>query len=397
MAQPKDLLEAFELFNQASAELSAAYAALQDQVARLNDELAEANLRLRQQLQEKEQLSQRLNLLLNLLPGAVLVLDAADRVQDLNPEARRIFGSQPVPGDDWAELAARRLETLEQGEWLLRPVSPGGLDKRLNISYNRLPDDNGQILLVQDVTESQALRDARQRQQRLSAMGEMLANLAHQLRTPLSAALLYASQLQSPALDASGRERFTGKTVARLRQLETLINDMLRFVKGPSETAGNCMLDQLLAELDALFQPLFAAGGLHLLLENSAGDAQLKGGRELLVSVIGNLLQNALQFSPPAGYVWLAARRVGAAVEITVRDQGPGIAPSKQARLFEPFYTTRAEGTGLGLAVLREVIEELGGMVWVNSREGAGAAFGVRIPLAAGPALQSGEGGQEHD
>lgn len=396
MAEPKDLLQAFELFNQVSAELSAAYAALQDQVARLNDELAEANLRLRQQLHEKEQLSQRLNLLLNLLPGAVLVLDAAGCIQDLNPEARRIFGTAPVPGDDWAVLAAARLESLEQGEWLLRPVSPGGAEKRLNISYNRLPDDSGQILLVQDVTESQALREARQRQQRLSAMGEMLANLAHQLRTPLSAALLYGSQLQSPALDASGRERFTEKTVARLRQLETLINDMLRFVKGPSDTGGTSTLDQLLVALDALFQPLFAASEQHLAVENSAGDAHLKGGRELLVSVIGNLLQNALQFSPPAGRVTLSARRVEAAIEITVRDQGPGIALARQARLFEPFYTTRAEGTGLGLAVLREVIEELGGMVWVNSREGAGAEFGVRVPLATGPALQSGGGGQEH-
>ncbi|MEW6611523.1 MAG: sensor histidine kinase [Pseudomonadota bacterium] len=392
------LVEAFQLFTEVSDQLTQAYQHLQAQVARLNDELTEANLRLREQLEEKEKLSRRLDLLLNLLPGAVLVLDGAEVVQDLNQEARRIFGDSIGKGTSWRGILGQQLRSRGQGEWVLQ-AAPDEPERRLVISHNRLPEQGGQILLVQDVTEAQALREAMQRQQRLSAMGEMLANLAHQLRTPLAAALLYTSQLQGGDLDAALRQRFAGRVLTRLRHLEALINDMLRFVKGETDTGQSVAVSALLQDLRQLMEHWFAEKQVMLRIENGAGEERVVGAQEALAGVLGNVLHNALHFSPTGGTVTLSAQPTGAMVEFRVADQGPGIAAAVQERLFEPFFTTRAEGNGLGLAIVREAVTQLGGEVWVKSRPGAGAVFGVRLPRAGRLAAlaSAGKAGEVND
>lgn len=380
---PQELVEAFQLFNEVSGRLTLAYEELRGQVAQLNHELADANLQLRRQLEEKERLSRRLDLLLSLLPGAVIVLDENELIQDGNPEARRIFGETLLKGTEWRHLAASRLQSLGEGEWRLMPLAAGMGEKRLSISSQQLPEQGGRILLVQDVTEAQRMREAVQRQKRLSAMGEMLANLAHQLRTPLAAAMLYASQLNEPHLTPEDRARFQDRLIRRLQYLEKLINDMLRFVKGEADSGARTVLMQVLDDVAQVMEPVFKQKKIRFHVDNQAGDCLLTGSREVLAGVLTNILSNAAHFSPAEAVVSLVTRPTEQAVEIRIQDRGPGISPAQQERLFEPFFTTRAEGTGLGLAIVREVVTQLGGAVWAESEPGRGALFGIRVPLAA--------------
>lgn len=197
----QELQRAFDVFNQVSAELTQAYAALQGRVESLTTELAVANGELRRQYQEKEALSERLTLLLNALPAGVVVLDSAARVSEANPAARAMLGEH-VLGSDWARLAGVRLmPTDAPDEWQLGP-------QRVSIAESPLDSAGGRILLLHDITVAHGLKADLERNQRLAAMGEMAASLAHQLRTPLATALLYSANLAQPALSDAARARF---------------------------------------------------------------------------------------------------------------------------------------------------------------------------------------------
>ena len=229
--------------------------------------------------------------------------------------------------------------------------------------------------------EKEALRESVQRRERLAAMGEMAARLAHQLRTPLATALLYAAQLGAPSLPAAERARFAGKTVDRLRHLERLIDNMLQFVRGVSAGSEPVAVAGLLHEAFETMEPQALARGLLIDLVDESAGCMLRADRQALVGALLSLVENAVQACAPGGRVCLAATGADAEIVFRVSDNGAGIAPEVQARLFEPFFTTRNGGTGLGLAIVRAVAEAHGGSVAVRSGEGAGSEFVLRLPL----------------
>jgi two-component system sensor histidine kinase FlrB len=229
--------------------------------------------------------------------------------------------------------------------------------------------------------EKEAQREAVQRRERLAAMGEMAARLAHQLRTPLATALLYSAQLGNPDLPAAKRADFAGKTVDRLRHLERLIEDMLLFVRGVSAGLEPVAAAELLRDVFETMEPQALARGLLLELNDETEGCMLKSDRQGLTGALLSLLENAVQACAPGGRVCLAASRLDAEVAFRVSDNGAGIAPEVQARLFEPFFTTRNGGTGLGLAIVRAMAEAHGGSIAVRSGEGTGSEFVLRLPL----------------
>ena len=225
-SKAEELQRAFAVFNQVSHELTQAYMALQARVESLTSELAVANGELRRQYQEKEALSERLSLLLNALPAGVVVLDSAARVGEANPAARQMFGDA-VLGGEWSRVQAELIATVAPDEWLLGA-------RRVSIAESPLDSAGGRLLLVHDITAAHALKANAERNQRLAAMGEMAASLAHQLRTPLATALLYSANLAQPDLSETARTRFAGKAAEQLRRLERLIQDVLLFTRGES-------------------------------------------------------------------------------------------------------------------------------------------------------------------
>jgi two-component system sensor histidine kinase FlrB len=377
-SSPQALQQAFALFNQVSEQLTQAYAELQVKVERLTHELAVANGELRRQYEEKEALSRRLAHLLAALPGGVVVVDGAGRVEEANPAALRLLG-EPLVGEAWQGVRARVLmPTPVPGEWVLQ----GGA-RRISISSSPREGVGGEILLLQDVTDAHALEEQLQRHKRLSAMGEMAAALAHQLRTPLAAALLYTSHLGDPTLPEQERARFAERALGRLRHLEALIQDMLVFVRGGHTPQESVDVSSLLADVRQVMEPQMAQHGVRFEVQDVSGGASLLASREALSGALTNLLVNAMQACRPGGRVVLEAGRDGRGwVEFRVRDDGRGIPRAVQERLFEPFFTTRTEGTGLGLAIVREVVQIHGGEVAVESEEGVGSEFTLRFPPA---------------
>ena len=347
------LAEAFRIFNQASEELASAYARLEGQVAALTE---------------------RMTLLQEALPAGVVVLDARGQAVEANAAAGRLIGRSPV-GSCWSEIESGLMPTETPGERLAG-------ERRLAVTVTPLDSAGGRIVLLHDVTENHRLRAQAERNERLAAMGEMAAHLAHQLRTPLAAALLYAGNLENPELSNHNRISIAQKTVGRLKHLERLIQDTLMFARGEVLGRETFSVTELLAELAQTFEPLARARGIQFGIGSATGDLMLTGNRKALVGALTNLLENALQAVDGGGRVALAAERAGDLVALSVRDNGPGMTPDVTARLFEPFFTTRSDGTGLGLAIARGIARAHGGSIDVRSQPGTGTEFIITLPLS---------------
>jgi two-component system sensor histidine kinase FlrB len=354
------LAEAFEQFNRVSAELTDAYAGLQVQVAQLNE---------------------RLSVLMTALPAGVVVLDRDGCIVQVNRAAEAWLGGG-LDGEPWAMAATLFSATETPGEMELGGEGDTEV-RRIAITATPLDSGEGSIILMHDVTQTHRMQREAERNSRLAAMGEMVAGLAHQLRTPLSAAMLYTASLGKPQLPEQERGKVAERAVERLRHLERLIRDMLLFARGDCLGREPVPVCALVEELAHTLEPLARERGIRFVHACECGQTQLVADRKALVGALTNLLENALQFTPADGQVTLVATLDGRRVLFDVADTGKGIAPEQQQRLFEPFFTTRAEGTGLGLAIARGVARAHGGDIDLSSRAGAGTTFRLSVPLAA--------------
>ena len=375
--QTADLEQAFRLFSEMSENLSASYRALEDRVSLLNRELAAERDGRLQHLAEKERLANRLSRLLTALPGGVVVLDGDGSVQDANPAAINLLG-EPLIGQLWREIILRAF----------RPQPDDGHDisladgRRVSIETSSLGDEPGQILLINDVTEARQMQERLARHKRLTAMGEMAASLAHQIRTPLASAMLYVSHLTQPTMDVDQRHRVAAKIQRGLRHLEKLVNDMLVFARGGAVGNEEIPVATLLQDVRQLSEASVQAGGGQLQVLDEAPEAVLHGNRDALMGALHNLLTNALQACGSGAQLVLRARAVSEGkIDLMVTDNGPGIAAEIQEKIFEPFFTTRTQGTGLGLAVVQAVARAQGGGVWLESQPGQGSTFALRLPV----------------
>ncbi len=223
--------------------------------------------------------------------------------------------------------------------------------------------------------EAAERRRAEQRQ--LAALGEMSAVLAHEIRNPVTSLKGHA-QLLAERLPAAGRERAKAeRIVAEAKRLEALSADLLDFCRtGP--------LDRRPVDPAELLRDAAAAAGDRR-LEISAGGAPASWSLDPLKmqQVLVNVLRNACQASPGERPVAAEVAADGDRLRFVVRDSGPGIADGDEERIFAPFYTTRARGTGLGLGVARRIVEMHGGTIAAGNRPAGGARFEIRIPAAA--------------
>ncbi|MEA5444254.1 ATP-binding protein [Gammaproteobacteria bacterium AB-CW1] len=376
----EELEQAFEVFTRTSRQLSESYAELETQVSSLSQELAAARDARLRELAEKERIGRRLEQLLEALPGGVIVIDGEGRVRDANPAAESLLG-RPLEGERWETVRDRSFtgELRSTGEVQLRT------GRRVSISQRSLEAEQGRIVLFTDVSETRALQELVDRHQRLSAMGEMAARLAHQIRTPLSAALLYAGQLETGRLGDEALPRIGGRLAGRLRQIEGMIGDMLMFAGGGRRDDEVLGVDELFAEASGQIMARWR-GRIQLAVEGGRG-LNIEGSRAALLGALTNLLNNAAEAVQPQAQsdrqVRLKAERQQERILIRVRDNGPGIPTEIREQIFEPFFTTRPQGTGLGLAVVRSVVEAHRGELMVGTPRKGGVEFLLSLPEAA--------------
>ncbi|WP_321324298.1 sensor histidine kinase [Thiomicrorhabdus sp.] len=367
----KELEAAFDLFNQTSLQLTTSYEALQNQAAHLQSQLARSD-------QEKKRVADRLSRLLDVLPAGVLVLSDNNVIVEMNPSAQEILGADAVNRDWDIVIKNVFLTTNDAGELITH-------NKMVyQLSETTSNKDSSRILLIQDVTAARQLQDHESRHQRLHSMGEMAASLAHQIRTPLSSALLYVSQMNSEHLDDDKREKFVGKALNSLNHLESLVKDMLQYAKGGKGSDKAILLEDLIEQLEQSVEAQINQSLSKIRFNAFIPGLVITGDKDALMTALQNLVGNAIDIVGQRADIEVTVNKVSAnRVDVVVSDKGPGIESDKLEKIFEPFFTSRAKGTGLGLAVVRAIAEAHNGEVWVKSIVGYGTQFGLRLPLTS--------------
>ncbi|MDR9750341.1 ATP-binding protein [Pseudomonas sp. SZMC_28357] len=381
------LEQAFSLFNQVSSQLNDSYSMLEARVTELKGELAVVSAQRMQELAEKERLANRLQNLLDLLPGGVIVIDAQGIVREANPAASDMLGL-PLEGQLWREVIARCFAPREDDGHEIS-LKDG---RRLSIATRSLDAEPGQLVLLTDLTETRHLQGQLARNERLSSLGRMVASLAHQIRTPLSAALLYASHLTEQALPVDTQQRFAGRLKERLHELEHQVRDMLVFARGELPLTDRVTPRELMQSLQAA--ALTHVRDLPMRWQCDSHTGELLCNRDTLVGAVLNLIENAVQAS--AGNVRLKVHVYtrGNVLRVCVSDTGSGIDKAVLARLGEPFFTTKTTGTGLGLTVVKAVARAHQGELQLHSRPGRGTCALLTLPLFSAQASNRCDGAE---
>ncbi len=388
----RQLRNAFERFNRQSSQLEHSYRELQEKVASLTTRLRDARSARLAELVKKERLSQRLSLLLDTLPGAIVVIDGDGVIREQNTEASVLL-NEPLSGYSWASIIRREMRDggSEDGNIQLRD------GRWLSIARRPFAEEPGEILLLADISDSRQMSEFRQRKERLRAIGEMTAEFAHQVRTPLASATLYLSQLDT---STEAQRRVVGKIGERLGDLGRMVNDMLGFAAGGKRADQfvdvGALLRRVRSTLDVQLgdstELILKIGGT--CIDRDGGDLapiEFPGNENALKGALINLVMNARQACPARARITVDAWRDRAWVHFAVTDNGPGIPEDVLPRLFEPFFTTRPQGTGLGLAVVLDVARAHGGDVRAETLAD-GARFIIRLPCAASPRNAAGPG-----
>ncbi|MEN9464385.1 MAG: hypothetical protein RL217_566, partial [Pseudomonadota bacterium] len=378
------LQQAFLYFNEMSQQLTDSYSKLEDRVIQLSGELAQVAQKRMQELAEKERLADRLESLLQILPAGVLILDQYGYVRQSNAAADELLlplvGAKTLIKQRWRTLIQTCFQPRQDDGHEISLVN----GKRVHLRTAPMAE-TGQLILLTDMTETRDLQARLSQHERLSAMGKMVASLAHQIRTPLAAATLYAGHLVTPELDESMRLRCAEKLQERLRHLESQIRDMLIFARGETSLSDQVSLATLQQNwLAALEVPL---NNQHARCQvvNALPDREIHCNQDVLISALMNLVNNALEACPlGAAEIALEFEVLdGERVAIWVKDNGTGLSGAQKEKIQQPFYTTKANGTGLGLAVVQAVARAHHAQVLIRDNPPSGLAVAIVLPLIA--------------
>jgi two-component system sensor histidine kinase PilS (NtrC family) len=318
------------------------------------------------------------------MPSGLVTCDAWGRVTFVNRAAGVILGLEEsaAPGRSLEDLLPGALHLgrrTSRRELTVR--TPAG-ERILGLSTTPLMDEReGALLIVfQDLTELRRMEDGLRRADRLAALGTMSAQLAHEIRNPL-AAMKGSAQLlaQDRAADVM-TVKLTGVLVREADRLSRLVEDFLRFARPPVPTRREVQVDRLVVETVDMLRGDPLARDVRLEVDPGGAPLSVWLDPDQLQQVLLNLTRNALQATGPQGQVRVELRQAGGEVVLKVWNAGAPIPRADLARLFEPFFTTREGGTGLGLATAHSIVRAHGGDIRVRSEEGVGTEFAVILP-----------------
>ncbi len=310
------------------------------------------------------------------MPSGVIVLDPKGYVRACNPAACELLG-EPLRGEKWFTIIARAFSPQADDNQEIS-LQDG---RKLSVATTSMPDGRGQMIVLTDITNTRITQARLSHQERLVAMGRMVASLAHQLRTPISAAMLYASHFQTSNLTENQQQKFANKILSRLKSIEDQIQNMLVFAKGDSLITAKTSVNDVVHACQDAAEVRLAESNSTLIINNKAGNITFDANQESLVGAIQNLIGNAIDAIGKPAFLSLEIKHQQEFLSFVLADNGPGISDEDMKRVLDPFYTTKTHGTGLGLAVVRSVAHAHAGNMIVESELGKGSRIGFTIKV----------------
>lgn len=347
-----------------------------DENARLKAEISALKQRLTAQ-EEKLCNASRLRHLIDQMPGGVVVIDRHGRVSDFNIAAEKLLGVK-LSGMRWLDVI-RQCFAPRPDDGHEISLKNG---RRISLATRPLEGgEPGQLLFLNDQTMTRQLQQRINHMQRLSEMGRMMASLAHQVRTPLTAALLYSSHLQAAQLTEEQRIRFAGKVKSRLQHLEQQVRDMLLFAKGEMKLEDRLSCAELMRDIEEHLDVPLTQADADCDFIDEAADRVIQCNRETLLGAVINLVNNALEAKERDAHLIVRVKPDSDGIRLEIIDDGPGMSVEQIAQSMQPFYTTKSHGTGLGLAVAQVIARAHQGKFNLNSKPGEGTNASFWLPV----------------
>jgi len=375
----KGLNDAFQQFSRLSDEILNSYTHLEAKVEALNDELELVSRQRIEEFEQKELLAQRLQGLLSILPSAVVQVDGKGFIADFNPIAETIL-STSLNGKKWFQVVNENF-ILDQTDGIEAKLKDG---RRVHVATCPMTQEKGQLIVLTDISNMHQLKARADRNKRLTSIGRSMASLSHQLRTPLSTALLYVSHLQNKNVSNDKKNDMAKKLQGRLENMNQQIDDMLLFARGGLEMATRfdvkAWFDEIRLDIDDIFYQYNIVAKYEVSFDKQnyiyINQEALK---EALMSLVMNACQAVEKEETPK--VKLSLKVESNQFHFAISDNGAGVQESVSQELFDPFITSKKKGTGLGLAIVHTVITSAKGKIfWRNKKEG-GAEFCFVLPL----------------
>ena len=362
------LKETFEEFIKTSEELRISYETLK---------------------KDSELLSSYLSNILNNLDASILVFDTDNTLKLWNSSATALFNNlkdqdTPINHSDIDAPDGINIDNLLKSETIKTEIelqNPEGSSWYEIKSLDFIDKDNhraGRILMFEDITELKRLQIKSQQEERLRVMGELAAEVAHEIRNPLGSIELMVSLLEEDLNNSSGPNEILNRIRSAVNNMNHTVTNILIYTRELKPSLEQVNLDTLINDTENLLINIISKKRISVIKDLKAGSAT--ADPELLKQAVVNIVLNAAEAIPPEGEISIRSKTTGSSVAIEISDNGPGIPSDTLEGIFKPFFTTKNTGTGLGLAMTKRVIESHDGSLEVSSTD-KGATFTIKLPL----------------
>ena len=396
-AQWTPIKEAFELFDRQSRQLQEAYQSLKRDLAHSNETLQIRNRELTSKIQELRQVSSRLESVIESMTDGLLVVGLDRRIERCNTSSEQILGK---PRGEIESADFERIILLDEANEALSSVIGGGppvLDRSwlathadgetrsllVSVAPVTAPDGSvlGAICNLRDVTELRRLEKQLHSRERLAALGEMAASVAHEIRNPLGTIEGFARLLRRDLAAMPDHLRLAERIVEGAQNLNYVISNLLTYARPMHLQITGVSMGRLFSVCRETLLDRAARAGAELDIQDPPSVLVARGDERQLAQVLLNLGINAIEAcAPNAGRVRIEASGGRQSAVFRVLDNGCGMDEAKVEKIFDPFFTTKEGGTGLGLSLTKKIVDAHGGEITIDSEPGKGSTFTVTLP-----------------
>lgn len=400
-----ELASAFHVFNQYTQRLEESYNQLQNRVKEIDKEMALANARLKEKVQELDSLTKYLNNLLSSIHSGVIAVNLQGEISTLNKAAVAILKLtlSDLMGKKVEEIFKNSDGTISLLLLALKKkkdyidverkiVTNQGVEKWIESSASLIKDANentiGAVEVFRDLSEIRELEKRLRSADKLATIGAMAASIAHEIRNPLNGIEGFSALLLRDFDDLDPRKKLVNNIIHGAKNLNKTITELLVFARPLRMNLKKSRISEILDKtLFFVTEDIKQKGvqNVNIRKEYGCGMDGLTCDPDRLQQAFLNLCLNAIQAMPSGGDLIVSARSCMGkgfeGIQVGIRDTGIGIKKEDIHKIFDPFFTTKQEGTGLGLAMVNKIVDAHRGKISVESQENKGTVFYVHLPI----------------